>query len=204
MCGLALTAYHKLPAAEGFDPTDSDVALAPEDTPVPLTSLRFHGALIGVAVTGLVLFFLPWIDVEFPFVLRLRGFDFARATGWTWAVPAAWFVLIPTALSRRTQRRMQSARVAIGMLAMFPALSVGMLLLNPPRGAYGLKPRFDYLWALYGTLTLSVLGVVLAALFGFSLTTLRRSASEPTKPAEPAKATKNKARAKSAKKRTLH
>lgn len=190
MCGLTLTAYHKLPKAEGFDPTDSEAAIAPEDERVPLGSWRHgRGPLLLLAVLGLVLFFLPWIDMQFPVVDQLSGVDLARRLGWTWAVPAAWFVLIPTVASRRTLRRMQSARVAVGMLAMFPGLAAATLLSRPPRGAYGLHLRFSFLWPLYGTLALSVIGLLLAVVFGVRGWTRARAPAAPT-PAAGASPTK--------------
>ena len=169
LCALPLTPYHKLPAAEGFDPTDLEGVIADEDRRVPFLALgRGRGLLALASLFGLGLFFLPWIGITFPFVERLSGLDLSRQLGWTWAVPAAWFVLLPTAWSRRTPRRMQSARVAVGMLSMFPGLAVVTLLLRTPRGAYGLKLQYGFLWPMYGTLGLSLAAVLIAAFFGFT------------------------------------
>lgn len=167
MCALPLTAVHKLPRADGFDPTDLDAPVADDDQRVPLLSpARGRGALALAGAAGIVLFFLPWIDITFPMITQLSGFDLSQKLGWTWAVPAAWFVMIPTVLSRRTARKMQSARVAVGMLAFFPGLAAATFWLRPPRGAYGLHLQYGFLWPLYATMLLALVSVVLAAFFG--------------------------------------
>lgn len=178
MCALPLTAFHKLPAAEGFDPTDLEAPVAEEDRRVPFWSFDYgRGPLAVVALLGLGMFFLPWIQLTFPMVSTLRGFDLSQRIGWTWAVPAAWFVLLPTAWSRRTPRRMQSARVAVGMLGFFPGLAVVTLWLRPPRGVYGLRLQYSFEWPMHGTLVLSLSVLVLAVLFGRSW--YRRPAEVP-------------------------
>lgn len=186
MCAIPLTAFHKLPEADGFDPTDLEAAVADEDRRVALTSLgRGRGALALVAALGLVLFFLPWIGLTFPMVDTLSGFDLSRRLGWTWAVPAAWFVLIPTAWTRLTPRRMQSARVAVGMLAFFPGLAVVTLLSRPPRGVHGLRLQYSYLWPMYGTLVLSLLGLLAAAFFGLEWRRRRAPVQPSADPSNP-------------------
>lgn len=182
MCALPLTAVHKLPRADGFDPTDLDAPVAEDDQRVPLLSpARGRGALALAGTAGIVFFFLPWIDLTFPMTMQLSGFDLSQKLGWTWAVPAAWFVMIPTVLSRRTVRKMQSARVAVGMLALFPGLSAALFWARPPRGAYGLHLQYSYGWPLYGTMLLSVVSVVLAAFFGLSLQRRRAQAARAAK-----------------------
>lgn len=193
MCALPLTAFHKLPEAEGFDPTDLEAAVPEEDRRVPFFSLgRGRGPLAVAALGGLTLFFLPWIGLTFPLVDQLTGFDLSQRLGWTWAVPAAWFVLIPTVWSRRTPRRMQSARVAVGMLAFFPGLAAATLLMRSPRGAHGLKLQYSFLWPMYGTLVLSLLGLVAAVFFGLRW---RKAAAEPehTTKSEPRSVSANRA-----------
>jgi len=184
MCALPLTAFHKLPQADGFDPTDLEASVPDEDRRVAFVSpSRGRGALALLALAGLGLFFLPWIDITFPMVDQLTGFDVSSKLGWTWAVPAAWFVLIPTAWSRRTPRRMQSARVAVGMLAFFPGVAAATLLLRTPRGAHGLRMQYSYLWPLHGTVVVSVLCVVVAAFFGFSWRRREHGATSSAAPA---------------------
>lgn len=182
MCALPLTAVHKLPRADGFDPTDLEAAVADDDLRVPFASIaRGRGPLALAGVFGITLFFLPWIDLTFPMTDQLSGFDLAQRLGWTWAVPAAWFVLIPTVLSRRTARKMQSARVAIGMLAFFPGLAAFTLWMRPPRGAYGLRLEYSFLWPMLGTIALSALTIVVGAFFG--LTWRRQRSAEDPEPA---------------------
>lgn len=184
MCALPLTAFHKLPQADGFDPTDLEASVPDEDRRLAFFSLgRGRGVLALLALTGLGLFFLPWIDITFPMIDQLTGFDVSSKLGWTWAVPAAWFVLIPTAWSRRTPRRMQSARVAVAMLAFFPGVAAATLLLRTPRGAHGLRMQFSYLWPLHGTVVVSVLAVLAAAFFGFAWQRGRPRAATPSAPA---------------------
>lgn len=181
MCALPLTAAHKLPKAQGFDPTDLEAPLDEADELVPFTSLgRGRGPLALAGALGIGLFFLPWIDLTFPMVAQLSGFDLSQRLGWTWAVPAAWFVLVPVVLSRRTARKMQSARVAAGMLAFFPGLAALTLLRNPPKGSHGIHPELSFLWPMYGTIALSALAVVAAACFGLAWRrTPRPPESEP-------------------------
>ncbi|MFO0679624.1 MAG: hypothetical protein U0169_24060 [Polyangiaceae bacterium] len=161
VCGMKLTPADKLPAsaeaeAEGFaDP--------PEYEPLPATYMgRGRGTLVALALLGLVLFFLPWLDLTSPYDARLSGFDLGRRVGWPWAAGVAWFVLVPTVLSRRSVMQMRGARVAAAFLAGIPASTATILLARPPKG--GLVPvHFSYDGALVATLAVSVVGVLVAA-----------------------------------------
>lgn len=171
VCGMALKDFAKLPPS--MDAEQDGAPTAPEVERLPATYLgRGRGALALSALLGLGLFFLPWINVTLPDNLALSGFDIARRLGWSWGAGVAWFVLLPTVLSRRSILQMRGARVAAAFLALVPAATVTVLLTRPPRG--GMVPlRFTFGWALYGTLTLSLVASVVAILFGGRLDDIR-------------------------------
>jgi len=173
---MALTAAEKLPPsaaaeAEGFvDP--------PEYQPLPATYMgRGRGMLVAFAFAGLVLFFLPWMRVTVPYDAEFSGFDMARRIGWAWAAGVAWFVLVPTVLSRRSIVQMRGARVAAAFLAAIPAMTALILLTRPPKG--GLVPlHFTYGWPIWATLAVALATIAVAALrFGGRLDDLPTRAS---------------------------
>jgi hypothetical protein len=115
---------------------------------------------------GLVFFFLPWIHETMPDVLTYTGFDLGRRVGWVFGAGVAWFILVPTVLSRRAIMQMRGARVAATFLGAVPGVTAALLLARPPHGAHGVPLRFTFEYGLYATLLLSVLAIVAGLTFG--------------------------------------
>jgi hypothetical protein len=166
VCGVALVAFEKLPPSDetlhedGFPPE-------PEHERLPATYLgRGRGLLTGLALAGLIAFFLPWVELTMPDVMALSGFALAERLGWAWGAGVAWFILVPTVLSRRSIFQMRGARVAVAFLAAVPGTTVAVLLARPPHGARGVPVHFTFGPALYATLAMSVVGLGAAVLLG--------------------------------------
>ena len=155
ICGVALAPFDKLPRSYDADAED-DTPVAPEHELLPPMYLRRgKGALAILAVAGLSFFFLTWIHVTLPDTAELSGFSLARRLGWTWGAAVAWVVLVPTVLSRRSIVQMRGARAAAAFLSSVPAVTIGILLARPPHG--GIVPlRFEYGWAIWASLVVSV------------------------------------------------
>jgi hypothetical protein len=173
VCGVPLVAFEKLPpSADALDP--DEIPCRPEDERLPATYLgRGRGLLVALALAGLAVFWLPWIDVTMPDILSLSGFSLARRLGWAWGSGCAWFILVPTVLSRRSILQMRGARVAAAFLAAIPGATVAVLLARPPHGAHGVPVRFTFAPALYGTLALSAVALGVSLFFGGRLDDIR-------------------------------
>jgi hypothetical protein len=166
VCGVGLVAFDKLPPSAEVLHEDG-LPIEPECEILPLTYLgRGRGLLAGLAVAGLVAFFLPWVELTMPEILALSGFALAQRLGWAWGAGVAWFILVPTVLSRRSILQLRGARVAAGFLAAVPGTTVAVLLARPPHGAHGVPVHFTFGPALYATLGLSILALGAAALLG--------------------------------------
>lgn len=166
VCGVVLVAFEKLPpSSEALDedglPPDPERELLP-----PAYLGRGRGLLAGLAIAGLAAFFLPWVDLTMPDVIALSGFELAHRLGWAWGAGVAWFILVPTVLSRRSILQMRGARVAVGFLGAVPGTTVAVLLARPPHGAHGVPVHFTFAPALYATLGLSIVALAVAALLG--------------------------------------
>jgi hypothetical protein len=166
VCGVALIAFEALPPSDEALSEDG-VPREPEKEALAATYLgRGRGLLAGLALAGLAAFLLPWVHVTLPDVVSLSGFDLARRLGWVWADGVAWFILIPTVLSRRSIVQMRGARVAAAFLAAVPGTTVAVLLARPPHATHGVPLRFTFEAALYATLLLSAAALSVALLFG--------------------------------------
>jgi hypothetical protein len=166
VCGVGLVAFDKLPpSAEALE--EDGLPLEPEREVLPATYLgRGRGLLAGLAIVGIIAFFLPWVELTMPEILALSGFALAQRLGWAWGAGVAWFILVPTVLSRRSILQLRGARVAAGFLAAVPGTTVAVLLARPPHGAHGVPVHFTFGPALYATLGLSILALAAAALLG--------------------------------------
>ncbi len=168
VCGIELEAFERLPPSVHTDAEleEGGVPLAPEHERLPWTHAgRGRGALVLLAILGLVLFFLPWVHLTLPYIDSRTGFDLSKRIGWSWGAAVAWVVLIPTIASRRTIAELRGARVAAGFLSAVPGLTATILLVFPPHG--GLIPvRFTWGWAVWATLATSVAAVAASLALG--------------------------------------
>lgn len=166
VCGVALVAFDKLPPSHEALAEDGS-PLEPEREILPATYLRRgRGLLVGIALAGLVAFFLPWVQLTMPEIVALSGFALAQRLGWAWGAGVAWFILVPTVLSRRSILQMRGARVAAGFLSAVPGTTVAVLLARPPHGAHGVPVHFTFGPALFATLGLSIVALGAATALG--------------------------------------
>jgi len=167
VCGMELTKFEKLPLSHDALSDEAGVPTAPELEPMPLTYLgRSKGPLAVIALAGLALFFLPWVQMTMPYIAAKSGFDLAHERiGWLWACFAAWVVLVPTVLSRRSIHQMRGARVAAAFLSAIPGLAVGILLAKPPHGTI-VRVTYTFDWPMYAMLGLSLVAIVLSFRLG--------------------------------------
>jgi hypothetical protein len=178
-CGVPLVAFEKLPISDEALSEDG-VVRQPEWEPLGLAYLRRgRGALALLALGGAVVFFAPWVHLTMPDVVSYSGYALSRRLGWAWGAGVAWFVLLPTVLSRRSIMKMRGARVAASFLSAVPAVTAGLLLARPPHGAHGVPLHFTWAWGLFATLALSLVAVAFALFFGGRLDemALRRGTS---------------------------
>ena len=170
MCGVPLSPVGKLPLSyEARVAMAAELAeVAPEDRLVPWTYYRRgRGALLVVAILGLVAFFLPWVHLHLPDETALSGFDLARGRGtWFFGCAIGWFVLIPLVITRRTVYKMRGVRIIVAMFAALSVVEAGELLLRPPHGNRLVTLSFEWGFGLYATLVLGLIGMVLGARFG--------------------------------------
>jgi hypothetical protein len=165
VCGVALVAFEKLPPSQ--EALHEDLPVEPEHELLPARYLgRGRGLLAALGLAGLVAFFLPWIDLTMPDVVALSGFTLAQRLGWAWGAGVAWFILVPTVLSRRSIFQLRGARVAAAFLAAVPGTTVAVLLARPPHGSRGVAVHFTFGPALYVTLGLSIVALAAAVVLG--------------------------------------
>jgi hypothetical protein len=170
LCGVPLRPVEKLPASyEARVAAAAELAaIAPEDRTLPLLYWkRSRGALVVIAVLGLVAFFFPWVELSMPDDITYSGLDLARARGgWFFGAAVGWFVMIPLVLSRRTVYKMRGVRIITAMFAALSIVETFQLLMMPPRGHRYVPVVFEWREGLYATLALGVLGVFFAVRFG--------------------------------------
>lgn len=180
LCGMALTAFEKLPPSH--DATEDGVPTAPE---VEVLSWAYPGrgrlALPLIALAGLALFFLPWVEMTFPYDSTRSGLSLALGrTGWVFGAGCAWFVLLPTVLSRRSILQLRGARVAASFLSAIPLMTAAVLLVFPPKYLGPVLVRFHYGPAFWATIALSLLAIAVSFRLGGSATeiSVRRGTSQ--------------------------
>jgi hypothetical protein len=167
VCGMKLAKFEELPPSLDAVHDEGGVPLAPELEPLPPAYLgRGKGPLLALAAAGVVLFFLPWVQLTLPYIDAKSGFDLAhQRIGWLWASFVGWSVLIPTVFTRRNIAQLRGARVAAAFLSAIPAVAVGILLLKPPRG--GIVPvRYTWEWPIYAMLAVSLAAIAVAVRLG--------------------------------------
>lgn len=160
-CGLGLEALTKLPPSY-----DAQIEYPEEPTPPHMETLpwtyagRGRALLAGLAIAGLVCFFMPWVKESAPELRLLSGFGLARVAGFFWAPAVAWFVILPLVITRRSIYKMRGARVAVGFLAAIALITVGSLLTFPPKSSRRRVVNIEWAWGIYasGAIALAALG----------------------------------------------
>lgn len=181
ICGMELAKLHKLPPSIDALHDEAGVPTAPEVELLPLHYLgRGKGPIALLGLAGLAFFFLPWVRLTMPYIDAKSAFDLAHERiGWLWGVCAAWVVLIPTVLSRRSILKMRGARVAAAFLSAVPTVAISVLLAKPPRG--GIIPvRYTWDWPMWATLAVSLLAIGFSVRLGGSTSdiTVKRGTSK--------------------------
>jgi len=168
VCGMELTQFEKLPPSLDAVHDEAGVPTAPELEALPWTYLgRGRGALAGLALVGIALFFLPWVRLTMPYITAYSGFNLASdRIGWLWASFVGWSVLIPTVLSRRSIAQLRGARVAAAGLAAAPAVAIGVLLSFPPHGRHGVPLRYTWDWPFWAMLVVSLAAIFVSLRLG--------------------------------------
>jgi hypothetical protein len=166
VCGVPLVAFEKLPVSDEALSEDG-IVREPAWEPLAVTYLgRGRGPLALLALVGLAVFFVPWVNVTMPDIVSFSGFDLARRLGWAWGAGVAWFVLCPTVFTRRSIMKMRGARVAASFLAAIPGLTAAILLARPPHGSHGVPLQFTWAWGIDATVALSAIALGFALFFG--------------------------------------
>lgn len=174
VCGMDLAKFADLPPSHDAMFDEAGVPTAPEQQRLPLTYLgRGKAVLALVGLVGIVLFFLPWVRLTLPYIDARSGFDLARQKlGWVWAALVAFGVLVPTVLSRRTILQLRGARVAAAFLCAVPAITVAVLLSNPPQGGR-IPVRYTWDWPIWAVLAVAVIGIVASLRLGGSIAEIK-------------------------------
>jgi hypothetical protein len=166
VCGVPLVAFESLPISDEALSEDG-IVREPEWEPFPSTYMgRGRGPLAVLALLGLVAFCMPWVHLTMPDIVSYSGFMLAKRLGWAWGAGVAWFVLVPTVLSRRSIMQMRGARVAASFLAAIPGTTAALLLARPPHGSHGVPLRFTWEWGIFATIVLSLVALGFALFFG--------------------------------------
>jgi len=163
-CGLVLEDITKLPRAADLE---EEEPVSPDQVTLPWTFVgRGRGALCVVAALGVGAFFLPWVRESAPEIRVLSGLDLAVRLSWMWAPFAAWFVMLPLALTRRTIYAMRGARLAIALLAIVVVATVVLRVAVVPESSRLRPVRFQWEYGLYATFVLGVVALAQAIGFG--------------------------------------
>lgn len=165
-CGLALVPMASLPPSADAE----DDPTPPEHEQLPWSyGGRLRGPLVALALLGLAAFFAPWARERAPELRDITGVGFASLLRWMWAPVAAWLVMIPLVLSRRTIHQMRGARVAVAFLAGVVLVTVLVRLGTPPESTRLHPVSVEWAWGLWVTGLLATVGVVLGVRFGGDL-----------------------------------
>jgi hypothetical protein len=165
-CGLAFVPLSKLPPSHDVE----DEPTPPEHERLPWGfSGRMRGPLVALALLGIGVFFAPWAQERAPELRTISGLGFASLLRWMWAPFAAWLVLIPLVVSRRSIHQMRGARVAVAFLAGIVLVTVLVRLGSPPESTRLRPVAVEWAWGLWATGLLATLGVVMGFRFGGDL-----------------------------------
>jgi hypothetical protein len=186
-CDIPLQPLHRLPPS--YEAVEEEAArweqTLPEDEPLGFAHLgRGRGALLGVAIASLLVFWLaPWVSVSSPYSEVRSGYSLARGPiGFLWGGATAWLVSIALVLSRRSIAQMRGVRAILMVFAAMTGSEVAILLVMSPSRVQGLPIAYEWRWGLYAALALSAIGVALAARFGGALPAARVPTSREAEP----------------------
>ncbi len=173
-CGVDLKPMNELPPSLEAQAEDALEGIAPKPTEERRLGWNYwgrsRGALLGLSLLGLALFFSTWVDMTKPELARVSAFDLARGrAGWLWGGAVGWFIMIPLVWSRRTVVSMRGVRVICAMFASMTAIEAIMLMVLPPGGSRLVPVEFTWGYGLYASLLVSIAGVIAAIRFGGKL-----------------------------------
>jgi len=171
VCGMKLVPFARLPpSADALAEEPPLAPTLPEDELLPYGYLgRGRGALLGLAVLGIALFFAPWVAIEIPENVVRTGFDLARGrAGWLWGGVTGWFILLPLVFTRRTIYKLRGIRpIAVAFSAM--TLGEVILLISMPPTARRVPLELHFAWGIYASGAASLAGFLCSIWLGGSL-----------------------------------
>jgi hypothetical protein len=180
VCGMKLVPFEKLPpSADALAEEPPTFPTLPEDELLPWWFAgRGRGALLGLSLLGILLFFAPWVVIEIPEDTVRSGIDLARGrAGWLWGGVTGWFILIPLVVTRRTIHKLRGARpIAIAFSAMTLGEVAVLLSLPPPARRVPLELHFA--WGIYASGIVSLASTLVAVWLGGSLPPLPTTAAK--------------------------
>lgn len=183
VCGVSLRPVDKLPLSyeARLAIAEELAATPPGDRRVPWWYFRRgRGALVLIAVVGMIVFFAPWVELHRPDEISLSGYAIARSRGaWFFGGVIGWFVMIPLVVTRRTIHEMRGVRIITTTFAALSLLEALQLFMYPPRGSRYVPVSFDWGFGLHATLLLGILGVLVAVRFGGRTDEIRAEELEP-------------------------
>ena len=161
-CDLPLRPLHSL--APSADEGDATPGLA-WDVRLPWWYWRKgRAALMALALTGIALFFMPWIELTKPESAMISGFSLAQySTPWLWGGPVAWFITIPLLVTRRTVRQLWGARLIAFVFATLALANVALLAIVPASSSALVPVEFEFtrLFWLSGITSLVAMAIAL-------------------------------------------
>ncbi|HTA92563.1 MAG TPA: hypothetical protein VK745_23455 [Polyangiaceae bacterium] len=185
-CGVKLVAMENLPPSfdAAADELEAGELVLPEQRTLPWNYFgRMRGALLVLAVVGILTFFAPWVELRMPDFEVRSGFDLARGrAGWLWGGAAGWLVTLPLVWTRRTIQRMRGVRLVAVLLAAMTFIETAMLLSIPPHPQHHVPLQIVWRWGIYASLVTSLLGVAAALRFGGDLQDLPRIVTDLSSP----------------------
>ena len=123
--------------------------------------------MLAVALTGLALFFAPWLEMLKPERVVVSGFALAKGVvPWLWAGPVAWFVTVPLILTRTTVSRLLGIRLIAALFASLTLVDVVLLAIVPASGGGRVPVAFTWSWGYWMSGPVALLGIFAATRLG--------------------------------------